>query len=73
MDGTKKLWPLPSTKHHFNYPNSCGLRYEADEARKCIQAGKIESEHVTHNDSLAIARIQDEIRKQIGVKFPEDD
>lgn len=72
MDGAKKSWPLPSTKHQFNYPNSCGLRYEADEVRKCIRAGKIESENVSHNESLAIARIQDEIRKQIGVKFPED-
>lgn len=33
----------------------------------------MESEYVSHSDSLAIARIQDEIRKQIRVKFPEDD
>lgn len=47
--------------------------YEAEEVRKCIRAGKKESEHVTHNESLTIARIEDEIRKQIGVKYPEDD
>lgn len=72
VDGNEKTWPLPKATQHFNYPNSCGLRYEADETRKCIRAGKTESEHVTHNDSLIIARIQDEIRKQIGVKYPED-
>lgn len=49
------------------------MRYEAEEVRKCIRAGKKESEHVTHNESLAIARIEDEIRRQIGVKYPEDD
>lgn len=51
----------------------CGLRYEADEVRKCIRTGKIERDWVSHGDSLTIAHIQDEIRKQVGVKFPEDD
>lgn len=53
--------------------NSAGLGYEADEVRKCIRAGKIESENITHNESLIIARIEDELRKQIGVKYPADD
>lgn len=66
-------WPLPEAKLEFNYMNSCGLRYEADETRKCIRAGKTESEHVSHNESIIIARIEDEIRRQIGVKYPEDE
>lgn len=66
MDGSEKTWKLPEGKLPFNWINSCGLRYEAEEVRKCIQAGKIECEYVTHNDSIIIARIQDEIRKQIG-------
>lgn len=49
------------------------MRYEADEVRKCIRAGKKESEYVTHSDSLLIARLMDEIRKQIGVKYAQDD
>lgn len=49
------------------------MRYEADEVRKCIRSGKTESEHVTHKESLLIAQIEDEIRKQIGVQFPEDE
>lgn len=64
---------MPEAKLEFNFPNSCGFRYEADEVRKCIRAGKTESDYVTHNDSLLIARLMDEIRKQIGVKFAEDD
>lgn len=51
----------------------CGLRYEADAVRKCIQAGKTERDWMSHNESLTIARIEDEIRKQVGVKFAEDD
>jgi len=73
VDGTEKTWPLPEAKHEFNFNNSCGLRYEAEEARKCIRAGKIQSESVSHNESLVIAHIEDEIRKQIGVRYPEDD
>lgn len=73
MDGTEKTWPLPEAKHAFNYTNSCGLRYEAEEVRKSIRAGKTENKSVTHNESLLFLRIADEIRKQIGVKFPQDD
>ncbi|XP_031619041.1 trans-1,2-dihydrobenzene-1,2-diol dehydrogenase-like [Contarinia nasturtii] len=73
IDGTEKTWPLPDAEHEFIHINSCGLRYEADEVRKCIRGGEKESENVTHNESLLIARIQDEIRKQIGVKYAEDD
>lgn len=74
VDGTEKAFPaLPQGKHEFNFPNSCGLRYEADEVRKCIRAGKKECELASHNESLTIARIQDEIRRQIGVKYAADD
>lgn len=74
MDGTEKKFPaLPEAKHKFYYLNSCGLIYEADEVRKCIRAGKLECDFVTHNNSLTIARIQDEIRRKVGVKYPEDD
>lgn len=73
VDGTEKTWPLPQAKFEFNFPNSCGLRYEAEAVREYIRAGKMEGDTVSHDDSLAIARIEDEIRRQIGVKFPEDD
>lgn len=73
IDGSEKNWPLPAAKYDFNFNNSCGLRYEAEEVRKVLRANQTQSEHVTHNESLTIARVQDEIRKQIGVKFPEDD
>lgn len=73
VDGTEKTWPLPNAKLNFNFENGAGMRYEADEVRKCIRSGKKRSEHVTHEESLLIARIEDEIRKQMGVKYPEDE
>lgn len=69
-----KEWELPKQKlGEFEFRNSCGLRYEAEEMRKCINGGLLECEVVTHQESLLIARIQDEIRRQIGAKFSEDE
>lgn len=65
--------PLPKAKYDFNFTNTCGLRYEAEEIRKCIRAGQKECKYATHDDSLVIARIEDEIRKQIGVQYPADE
>lgn len=74
IDGTVKIWPLPKAKFEFNFPiNTCGLRYEADEVRNCIRAGKLERDTISHNDSIIIAHVQTEIRKQIGVKYTADD
>lgn len=73
IDGQDKSWPLPPAKYEFNYPNSCGLRYEAEAVRNAIRSDQIELETVSHKESLIIAGIQDEIRKQIGVRYREDD
>ncbi|XP_011210067.2 trans-1,2-dihydrobenzene-1,2-diol dehydrogenase [Bactrocera dorsalis] len=72
VDGQEKEWPLPKAKLETKYKNSEGLSYEAEATRKTILSGKTENEFVTHNESLIIAKIQDEIRRQIGVVFPED-
>lgn len=72
-DGSKVELPLPQTKDQFNFINSVGLSYEAKEARECILKGKLESPKISHADSLLIARLEDEIRRQVGVKYPEDD
>jgi len=73
VDGTEKEWPLPEAKFHFNFPNSCGLRYEAEEVYKCMRQGKTQHESIPHEESYTIAKIQDAIRKQVGTHFPEDD
>lgn len=64
--------PLPETKHTTNFINSAGLRYEAAEVRDCIRKGLLESSKVPHAASVRIAQLEDELRKQLGVTFPED-
>ena len=63
---------LPETDGKFNFTNSVGLSYEADEVRSCILAGATESSKVPHDASLLIARLEDEIRRQVGVTYAED-
>jgi len=72
VDGKIKEWPLPEGKYKTNFQNSEGLRYEAEATRQCILEGKLQNEFVSHNDSLLFAKIQDEIRKQIGVVYDVD-
>ncbi|XP_055599859.1 trans-1,2-dihydrobenzene-1,2-diol dehydrogenase-like [Uranotaenia lowii] len=72
LDGTIKFYTLPMSKVECIQKNSVGLRYEAEECRLRIEAGDLESSIVSHSDSLAVARVQDTIRKQMGVEMAED-
>ncbi len=68
--------------HEFKLPSTIipmifgtgtsGLRYQANEVRKCLKAKKLESDIMPHKDSITIATIEDELRKQIGVKYEVD-
>lgn len=71
-DGTVRSYPLANSKIEGINKNSTGLRYEAEECRKRVLAGELESPIMTNKDSLDIARILDSIRKQIGIEYAED-
>ena len=49
-----------------------GYNYEAVAAMESIREGKIENEQMTHEDSLAIIEISDNLRRQWGLKYPSD-
>jgi predicted dehydrogenase len=55
----------------FAYPGS-GFQFEADEVQKCVREGKLESEILPLSETLAIMKLLDEIRGQIGLKYPAD-
>lgn len=67
-------YDLPKTngKIPFNFINSVGLCYQAENARQCIKAGKIESDEITHEESIQLAGYMDAVRKEVGNLFPED-
>jgi hypothetical protein len=49
-----------------------GYVHEAIEAQRCWQAGLIESPGMTHDDTLALMGVMDDIRRQIGVHYAAD-
>ena len=61
----------PPTKppHPRNNPDSWGLHYEAEEMRRCIEAGKKEADRMSWRESLMIAKLMDNIHNQIGSRF----
>ena len=56
----------------FNYKNSEMLAYEASEVQRCLHNKKLESELMTWDETLTIMKTLDEIRKQVGVVYPEE-
>lgn len=73
FDGSIKRWELPKGRYDFLLKNSAGLRFQAEEVRQLISRGLIESPSMTSDESLKIVRVQDQLRKLLGVHFPEDD
>ncbi len=71
-DGSVLEFPLPKGKYDFNFPNSAGLGFEAQHVRECLKLGLWESPKVSHAESLLIAELLEDIRKQVGVKYPQD-
>jgi predicted dehydrogenase len=47
-----------------------GLRFEIEEVHRCLDRGRGESEVVPLDETLSLARILDDIRRQIGLVFP---
>jgi predicted dehydrogenase len=57
------------------YPNTYqggGLREEAKEFARVVRAGEIESPLMPHRTSLELMRQMDEIRGQIGLRYPNE-
>jgi predicted dehydrogenase len=62
---------INNEKKHYSFPTKGnGLIYEIEECNRCILANQLESPNWTHQNSLDIISITDEIRKQTGIKYP---
>jgi len=58
--------------YHRHDENGQGLRHQVFEVHRCIEQGFIESPRLTHSETLAYAETMDEIRRQLGVRYPSD-
>lgn len=46
---------------------------KAEHVRQCLMRGATESDLLSLDETLTIARIMEQTRKQIGVVYPQDD
>ncbi|CAG0899032.1 unnamed protein product [Cyprideis torosa] len=53
----------------YRYDNSYFFRYEAEEVRECLLRGAKESELITLQETLTLARIMEGIRKKVGMSI----
>ncbi len=65
-------FPYPEAKQPFNFNNSIGLRYEAQHVRECLEKGLTESPVIPLDETLLLAELMEEVRKQVGVDYPQD-
>jgi predicted dehydrogenase len=49
-----------------------GFQFEAIEVARCLRAGLTESPILSHSDSLAVMGALDQMRAQIGLKYPDE-
>ncbi|XP_030578981.1 trans-1,2-dihydrobenzene-1,2-diol dehydrogenase [Archocentrus centrarchus] len=72
VNGKETEYPVPEPYLPLNFINSTGMRYEAEEVRQCLLKGLKECAVMSHADSLLLAELEDEIRRQVGVVYSQD-
>ena len=55
----------------FDFPGGHGMFWEADEAARCVRDGKLESEGLDWDESIAIMEVMDKVREAGGLTYPE--
>ncbi|XP_051997936.1 trans-1,2-dihydrobenzene-1,2-diol dehydrogenase-like [Xyrauchen texanus] len=73
VNGKVSQHPLPEPSIPLNFTNSTGLCYEAQEVRQCLLNGLKESAVMSLADSILLAEIMDEARRQVGVTYSQDE
>ncbi|MDB4292689.1 Gfo/Idh/MocA family oxidoreductase [Maribacter sp.] len=62
IDGEEKCYDLPTLGK--------GYSHEIDEVHDCLRQGKLQSALWSHQNSVDLITIMDEVRRQGGIKFP---
>jgi predicted dehydrogenase len=61
------------SEEEFTFPyEGTGFQYQIEEVTQCLLNNKIESDLMPLDFSLMMTSVSDEIRKQCGIKYPED-
>uniref|UniRef100_A0A2K5N8S8 Dihydrodiol dehydrogenase n=3 Tax=Cercopithecinae TaxID=9528 RepID=A0A2K5N8S8_CERAT len=72
VKGEHKEFLLPPVPKNCNFDNGAGMSYEAKHVRECLRKGLKESPVIPLVESELLADILEEVRRAIGVTFPQD-
>lgn len=64
------LYTEENTEKYIDEYEEAGYKHEIEEANNCIMNKALESNVASHKKTLELAKIMDEIRKQIGLVYP---
>ncbi len=67
---TLKQVDMPEREVDIPYGN--GYRYEVEEVHRCIKAGKLESDIMPLDETIAIMELMDTLRAEWGVEYPNE-
>ncbi|GAU99711.1 hypothetical protein RvY_10670 [Ramazzottius varieornatus] len=62
---------FPKIDHKTNFKHGAGMVYQAQEVHRSISNGFLESPLMTHDESILFAKIEQEVKKQIGVTYQD--
>ncbi len=69
-------YSLIQNENQQDYPRPTlgkGYAHEAIECHYCLRQGKIESNKWSHQDSLNLMNMVDQVKKEIGLVYPQDE
>lgn len=50
-----------------------GFAHEVEEVHRCLREGLVESPLVPHDDTIAVMTVLESVRREIGVRYPQED
>jgi len=67
---TLTVYPVDGAHRTIDPPAGSGFEYQAAEAARCIRAGLTESPVLPWEETLAVLRTMDQVRRQLGADLP---
>lgn len=63
-------FPLPGPIYPLNFPPCLGFLYQVQSVESALRSGKLECPEYPHSESIVLAELMDEYRRQVGVIYP---
>jgi predicted dehydrogenase len=68
-----QLWCEGKLIETLKFPHAVnGFEYQIEASMACVAQGKVCSDVMSHKDSLAVMRVMDEVRRQIGLQYNDE-